>query len=202
MINKNKNHVTLNFSKVITTKPLIGLDKHPKSFRDFIDRKLKYFNGIITRNGGRSLISYLINFYGTLGGSLNKSRVRAICIFSFYCFKVYSNEGSKGLVMSLKTSHVLLQQAIAGYVIKDKTPLKRRVRTSRTGVPYIIPLTYRIELLNGNLGLIRFWTSLFALYRVIDCPSKVDLSSITENGPDLSKLHRSHRNVIFEVILR
>jgi len=143
---------------------------------------LKYFNGIISRNGGRSLVSYLIKFYGSLESPLNRSKVKMICIFSFHCYSIFKHEGFKGLVLHLKTSHVLIQQAVAGYKIKDQNPLKRRVTRSRSGLPKWLPITERRLLIKQDLATVRFWTSLISIYRIIDYPGSPDLSSITDPG--------------------
>jgi len=90
----------------------------------------------------------------------------------------------KGLVLHLKTSYVLIQQAIAGYVIEDQGPLKRRVNRSRSGFPRWIPVQQRILLLKGDIPTIRFWTSLTSIYRVLTFPGNVSVSSITDPGVD------------------
>lgn len=112
----------------------------PKSFHAFIERKLKAFNGMLSRNGGRSLINYLLRYVGDVGGRVTRFKVILICVFSFKLVKVFNAEGSKGLVLFLKSSSVLIQQAAAGYVIEDMNPLKRRVRRDRAGFPCGFPL--------------------------------------------------------------
>lgn len=151
-----KNLRLSNFPKDSIVDRLEGLDRSSKSFGFHIERSLKYFNGIIFRNEGRSLVSYLLKFYGKLDGSITTSKVKAICIFSFFCYRCYKHEGSKGLVYYLKTSHVLIQQAVAGYRIEDMNPLKRRVRRCRSGFPLWIPSQYRVLLRNKDIGAIRF----------------------------------------------
>lgn len=127
-------------------------------------------------------MSYLIKFYGSLEGSLNRTKVKMICIFSFHCYRIYKHEGFKGLVLHLKTSHVLIQQAVAGYKIEDQNPLKRRVTRSRSGLPKWLPATQRRLLINQDLVTVRFWTSLVSIYRIIDYPGSPDISSITDSG--------------------
>lgn len=97
---------------------------------------------------------------------------------------LHKSEGMKGLVLYLKTSYVLVQQAVAGYVIEDQSPLKRRVRRDKSGFPLWIPRTQRSLLRRGDIRAIRFWTSLISLYRILKFPARVNLDSITQPGVD------------------
>jgi len=119
---------------------------------------------------------------------VSKCRVRLVVKFSFLLLRLMRSEGPKGTVLYLKTSHVLIQQAIAGYIVTDLSPLKRRVRRNRSGYPLWIPLDVRRSLALRDIGMIRLVTSLCAIYRVIDFPGTLNLGSITDKGPALSTL--------------
>jgi hypothetical protein len=69
---------------------------------------------------------------------------------------LHKAEGMKGLVLYLKTSYVLIQQAVAGYKVENLDPLKRRVRRSRSGLPLWIPAQQRTLLMNKDIKTIRF----------------------------------------------
>lgn len=159
-----------------------------KSFSYYIDMSLKRFNGMIFRNKGRPLVGFCLRAVADVGGKVSSFRVTAICIFSFRVYKIYKHEGSKGVVLFLKNSQVLIQQSLAGYKLESQNPLKRRIRVDRTGIPLWIPLSHRSILrLRKDIGLVRFWLTLTGLYRVISCPPNLDLSSITSDGPDLGR---------------
>lgn len=154
------------------------------------------------RNGGRSLIGWLLGAVADVGGKVSKFRVTAIVIFSFRVAQIYKNEGVKGVVMTLKTSHILLMQSLAGYRILDQSPLKRRVRRDRTGIPLWIPRASRDMLRRKDNGIVRLWTSLLALYRVLDMPGKLNLNSITDMGPKLDRLTQEDKRVLNNTINR
>lgn len=61
----------------------------------------------------------------------------------------------------------------------------QRIRRSRQGLPVCIPVQHRRDILKGDRKIISLWMSLFALYRVLECPGKVKLSTITDPGVSL-----------------
>jgi hypothetical protein len=147
-----------------------------------ITRSLNRFNGMFQKNLERQLIGWLIKSFGNVGCSVTKLKVKIICLFAFRCMRIFRNEGSKGLVLTLKTSNVLLQQASAGHKIENVSLLGRRIKRSRSGFPLWIPAIYRFELQKGNKELLTFLLSITSIYRILECPSKINLSSITNPG--------------------
>jgi hypothetical protein len=87
--------------------------------------------------------------------------------------------GIKFLVIYLKACTSLLQQAIGGQRLTDLTPFGCRVARSRSGLPRIIPALHRARIRKGEVWVIRFWMTIFGLYRVLAFPGKVKLSTIT-----------------------
>jgi hypothetical protein len=120
---------------------------------------------------------------------------------AFYIFKLYSAQGWPGVVANLKTSLVLIQQAIGGYIIDDQTELKRRVTRARSGLPKWIPVQARIDLLRGDVRAVRFWTSLCALYRVLEIPGVLNIRSITDSSSFNSSYWWAHYGSAFKVVL-
>jgi hypothetical protein len=199
--NFNNFKFTGNFrSNKLTNKST--LESKDKSLDSLINKVLNTYVGMITRNGGRPFIGYLISKVAYMGLRVTKFKLVLISSFVFHCSKVLRHEGRKGLVMNLKVSQVLIQQSVAKYVINDMNPLKRRVRRSRSGFPKWIIHPGRLLLRSGDLEIIRLYMTLTGLYRVINFPGKVDLSSITDTGPGLSKLSKTERNVLDSVINR
>jgi len=95
-------------------------------------------------------------------------------------------QGDKGLAVFLKSCAVSLQQASSGYIIEDLTQIGPRVsRTKGGGLPRIIPTHHRLIIKNrqpGYLILIRFYLSVFYLYRVIEFLGPLKLKTITAPG--------------------
>lgn len=90
---------------------------------------------MIFRNKGRSLIGFCLRAWAEVGGRVTRFRVIGICVFAYRVYNIFKSEGRKGLVLTLKASQVLIQQSLAGYIVEDLSPLKRRVRRDRSGFP-------------------------------------------------------------------
>lgn len=183
-------------------KPKSVLESKDKDLDSLITKKLNTYIGMITRNGGRPFIGYLISKVAYMGLRVNKLKLVLISSFVFHCAKVLRDEGRKGLVLNLKVSQVLIQQAIAGYVVYDLNPLKRRVRRSRSGYPNWIIHPGRLLLRSKNTEYIRLYMTLTGLYRVIEFKGKVDLGSILDSGPGLSRLNLMDKKLLDSVIMR
>lgn len=130
-----------------TLSRLPRLESKDSKFGSLIEKGIKRFNGVISRNRGRSLIGILVKYLGPVFDQLTSSKVSGISLFSFYCFRIYKHQGSRGLVLTLKSDFVLFQQAIAGYRISDSLSLGMRRRVSRSGLPRVIPKTHRRQIL-------------------------------------------------------
>lgn len=143
------------------------------------------FVGAITRKGGQPAINYLKRIINSSVSSLTSSRVTLIARFCFHCHSLYIHNGYTGLVKYLKTSQVLLQQAIGGYVVPDSLELGARVTRSRSGLPYFIPAYQRILIKKGDIPTIRFWMTLYGIYRIIQCKGVLKLSTIIDPGPPI-----------------
>jgi hypothetical protein len=151
-----------------------------------IERKIKAFNGLLLRNGGKSLVGRLLSIVTPLVGKVTRSSVAITCYFSFSVVRLIRNMGVKGAVLYLKACHVLMMQAIAKDKIKDQGPLKIRVKTARSGLPLIIPLLQRQKLLAGDVKVVRFWMSLFSCYRVMEFSGQPTIDTIISPGVDFT----------------
>lgn len=95
--------------------------------------------------------------------------------------------GFKGLAIYLKVAHTLLVKAVAGQPIKSVFPsLGTNVATTRSGIPKIIPKGHRKAIGKGDYRVVRFWSSLLSLYRVITFLGKPKISTITSPGASFS----------------
>lgn len=110
-----------------------------KTLERVLEAKTKAINGLITRNGGRGLINVLLMYVRGVRPKSSKSVVRQVARFVFILFRLVRHSGSKGAVLYLKTSQVLLQQSVGGYRVVDLADLKVRSKRNKRGIPLIIP---------------------------------------------------------------
>lgn len=96
------------------------------------------------------------------------------------CFlSLYKEQGAKGLVRYTKVCSIVLQQAAGGQRVYDLSSLGPRVARTSSGLPRVIPKAHRALIREGDTKAIRFWLTLFGIYRVVEFPGKVNLASIT-----------------------
>jgi hypothetical protein len=119
------------------------------------------------------------------GGSTSLSLIKSTVLLARELKRLQKTQGVKGLALFLKSSSVALQQSCSGYVIKDFTKVGPRISRTSSGLPRIIPSSHRLIIKNkrpGYLILIRFYLSIFYLYRVLEFKGKVKLNTITDPG--------------------
>lgn len=122
-----------------------------------------------------------------IGGSNTKSFLLSVHSVLAALRKIRQNQGLPGLVRFLKVNSVVLQQAAAGFRLRDISPIGCRVSRNGGGLPRIIPRDHRLIILNkgpGYLYFIQFYLTLFSFYRVLIIPGKLNLSSITDKGEE------------------
>jgi len=101
------------------------------------------------------------------------------------------HHGETFTVKYLKSSQLALFKAIAGNPFKSLREIEPELplpRLTTSGLPRFIPLADRRAILSGSSSMIRFWGSLFALYRVIRIPGKLKIETITNpfSGDDFT----------------
>lgn len=146
---------------------------------NWIRKAVKLVNGMITRNGGRSLI----NLFKKLGGPVTKvsrSWVKVYKAYGAFIFNLYRKGGLKYVCIYLKACSVLLQQAVGGQRIPSTRPLNAAVSRTKSGLPRVIPALMRARIMNREARVIRLWLSLFNLYRIVEFPGKLKLQTITD----------------------
>lgn len=135
----------------------------------------KVFLSIFSKYGAR-LVSILF------GRVKVASRVKGLHNFFQFLFKMNRNHGTTYTIMWLKASSVALQRFLAGSPYKSlrdsdpSLPLPRLYN----GIPFIIGSQDRRSIRNGNVKVIRYWLTLFNLYRIIEGPLKPKLNTITD----------------------
>nr|UPW42208.1 MAG: putative RNA dependent RNA polymerase [Xinjiang mito-like virus 67] len=92
------------------------------------------------------------------------------------------NHGNTSAIKWLKCCYVALQKAQANDNLPSLRHLEPGIPLPRliNGLPAFILSADRAEIKKGNVSIIRFWSSLFSVYRVLECTYKLRLNSITD----------------------
>jgi hypothetical protein len=94
--------------------------------------------------------------------------------------KIKKEEGLPGLVKTLKVASIMIQQSVGGHRTHDLTELGKRISRTKAGLPRIILASCRKEIRAGNTIMIRYYLSLFAIFRVLIYTGDIKLKSITD----------------------
>lgn len=115
-------------------------------------------------------------------GSRIRDRLVIANNFLQFVFKMSRNHGANFTVKWLKACTVCLQKWLGDdyvsslRVIEPNLPLPRTIN----GCPAIINKQDRHLMRQGNIHVIRFWHTLFSIYRVLSIPGKMKLETITD----------------------
>lgn len=129
---------------------------------------------------GRPAIPHILGCVALLARRVNLSVVKVVITFVAHLWRLQEKGGTRFLVIYLKACSSLLQQYIGGQRLHDLAPFGARVGRTHSGCPSIIPALHRAAIRRGDTWTIRFWMTLFGLYRILDFPGKVKLTSITD----------------------
>jgi hypothetical protein len=108
-------------------------------------------------------------------------RLRLLAMFSNYIWRMYTTNGSVQVVKFLKAGQLAIQKSIGKDRITSLRQLDKdlvRSRLTSQGLPTIIPSRDRRLIAGGSASVIRFWLTLFSIYRVISIPGTLKLSTI------------------------
>jgi len=110
------------------------------------------------------------------------SRVRLFNNFMNRIFIIHKYHGSTFTIKLLKANSVALQRFIAGTPYKSLREIEPGLPLPRLygGLPSLIPKVDRCSIKAGHLGIIRYWLTMFNIYRLLDAPLKPNLSTITK----------------------
>lgn len=142
------------------------------------------FGGMIARNGGRPLITWFDKLGRTVVGT-SRDWILSYKAFAKFVHKLYSRGGLKYVVIYLKACSVLLQQSVGGQRLVATQALGCAVSRTISGLPRVIPSAHRQRILMRERDVLRVWLSLFSLYRVVEIPGKLKLSTITDPGVEI-----------------
>jgi hypothetical protein len=110
------------------------------------------------------------------------TRVRLTNNFLQHVFRIYRNHGATFTIQWLKGNSVALQRFIAGSPYgslreaNPDLPLPRLIN----GLPSIISKVDRRSIREGHTGIIRFWLTLFNIFRILEGPLKPKMNTITD----------------------
>jgi hypothetical protein len=119
------------------------------------------------------------------------SRLKLLMSFARFLIKMNKNHGSLTVAKYLKASQLSLQRFIAGSGVRSLRELEPELPLSRmvNGLPQVIPTFDRSAIRQGSQSTIRLWNTIFALYKVLDAPAVLKISTITTPFQgDLTKL--------------
>lgn len=150
---------------------------------------------------GRPAIPHILSCVALLARRVNLSVVKVVITYLATLHKLQKKGGIRFLVIYLKACSSLLQQFIGGQRLHDLGPFGARVGRTHSGCPSIIPVLHRTRIRSGDTWTIRFWATLFGLYRILEFPGKVKLSTITaKSGMDPSLVAKFSHFVTLHLI--
>lgn len=139
----------------------------------------KLVNAMLGRNARPLLVGIFERILPVIGVRTSPFRMSIICKMIARFVFLHRTQGSKGLVLHLKAVTVLFQQCLGGHRLRDTSGLKSRVSRRGMGLPLVIPSQDRALIRAGDVKIIRFYMTIFNIYRIIEFPGKVNLSTIT-----------------------
>lgn len=150
---------------------------------------------------GRPAIPHILGCVALLARRVNLSVVKVVITYLATCNRLLRHGGVRYLVVYQKACSSILQQAIGGQKLHDLGPFGARVGRTHSGLPSIIPALHRARIRQGCTWTIRFWATLFGIYRVLEFPGKVKLNTITdESKMDISLVPKFSHFVIHHLV--
>lgn len=129
---------------------------------------------------GRQLVNPLNRITQLLTGAFSNGFVRVNLTFCYHLATIYRAQGIPGVVKRLKVMQVLTMQALAGPKHASAQRVGIAIARASSGLPRLIPSLHRKAMCNGNTVLVRYWLTLFGLYRVLEMPGKAKFTTITD----------------------
>lgn len=140
------------------------------------------FGAMLKVKLGRPAVTHILGCVALLGRRVNLSVVKVVITTVATFWRLQKKGGIKFLVIYLKGCASILQQSIGGQRLYDLTPFGARIGRTHGGLPNIIPALHRARIRGGDTWTIRFWMTLFGIYRILEFPGKVKLNTITDDS--------------------
>lgn len=117
------------------------------------------------------------------------NRLRVVNMFRGYLFSMYRKHGDTYTVKYLKACSLAISKSIGKEKLESLRVLEPDLalpRLTSSGLPKFIPSRDRRLILGGSVPVIRFYMTLFSVYRVISIPGKLKLETIIQ-APTVSE---------------
>jgi len=150
--------------------------------RHDIQKMLKTLNGMFCVKAGRGWLTWLAKAGIVVRGSNTSAMIRLAVVYMRTLQRVYRHEGISGVVIKTKAWYVLTMQAVGGMRIPSAQQLGCAVSRTSYGLPRVIPSQSRKRIMQGDRKHLRLWVTWFSIYRVLQMPGKLKLSTITTPG--------------------
>jgi hypothetical protein len=112
------------------------------------------------------------------------NRFRLLHTGAVHLLKMVNKHGEVYTVKYLKACQLAIQKKIAGQPLKSLREVEPDYcfpRLSKSGLPSVIKLTDRTSICNNSFKVVRFYLSLFSLYRIVKIPFNPKLKTITDS---------------------
>jgi len=108
------------------------------------------------------------------------TRLNFMLKFFRYLLFLKKQHGSEFVVQFLKTGQLAIQRKLAGNPVSSLRELNPLLNLPRlvNGLPSIIPAADRYLIRKGQISIIRYWLTLFSIYRIISIPGELNFSTI------------------------
>jgi len=118
----------------------------------------------------------------TLLSGRETNRFTLIHNFGVHLIKLNRLHGPNFVIKYLKASQLAIQKKIAGQPLKTLRELEPDLPLPRliNGLPFIIKKNDRQSIRVNSVRIIRFWLSLFSIYRILKMDFKPKLNTITD----------------------
>jgi len=123
-------------------------------------------------------------------GYVSRSAVIQTTVFTVICIQIGRRSGLKGLTLYLKTSQILLMQALPGtkFRASSRAVGKTAVAVCHDGIPRWIPRFARDLIRAGRNDILRLWLTLLGTYRVIEYVGKPSFKDIVSRKAPIPRV--------------
>jgi hypothetical protein len=181
------------------TKSFLQSEKVHSFFRIF---------GVTTRGEGsiwqsaskdsKRLVGLCIRALPIIVGSSTLGFVKACFVFTRFTVRLVRRQGYKGAAKYFKAATLLLMKYCGNDNLLATIKAGHCVKITRRGLPKIIPVQHRRRIDQGHGIVVRFWLSLFSIYRVLTFKGTVSISTITTPGKVLTSTFLSDWDMFLE----
>lgn len=176
-------------------------------FNQILSRHARSSSWHSSLKAGRRWYELFLCMVHILVGRVKVGYISAVLHFVRHCIQIRRKQGIPGLCKRLKAYNVLLMQSLAGTPHRDPRVLGVAVSRTRSGYLRSIPVNHRRRLKEGDKVVVRFYLSLYSLYRVLDWKGKLSLKTIVSPSsvrlnPTLFEEYRAFLPVFFRELKR